>query len=135
MRSRKHRRPRRSLRPQQRKAEEMSLKERIHDDITRCFMRQDQFGETHYWNGVAIQCVPDDEEALKRKNNNVNDISWDNNSRNILLHTPLEGFPGGEPEPNTQVVFDRKTMFILSVTNNMGMLDIELLARDPREMV
>lgn len=113
----------------------MSLKDRIEDDIHRTFMRLDHFGEIHYWNGSEIVCVPDEEEALKRKNNNVNDISWDNNTRSILLHTPLKDFPGGEPEPNTQVIFDRKTMTVLSVVNNMGMLDIQLTARDPREMV
>lgn len=114
----------------------MSLRERIKDDIGRCFMRLDHFGEIHYWNGHEIVCVPDDEEAIKRKNNNVNDISWDNNTRNVLLHTPLEGFPGGrEPEPNTQIMYDKHPCKILSVTNNMGMLDIELTALDPREMM
>ena len=49
----------------------MPLSDRIKDDIGRCFMRKDQFAETHYWNGAEIICVPDDEENLKRKNNNV----------------------------------------------------------------
>lgn len=112
----------------------MSLKDRINNDISRCYMRQDHFAETHYWNGCEIICVTDEEEALKRKNNNVNDISWDNNTRNILLHTPLATFPGHkEPEPNTHVVFDNRSMKILEVSNNMGMLDIRLTAMDPRE--
>jgi hypothetical protein len=114
----------------------MSLKDRIASDITRCFMNLDHFGEIHYWNGNEIKCVPDDEEALKRKNNNVNDISWDNNTRSILIHTPLADFPGAEePEPNTHVMFDRRSMKILEVANNMGMLDITLTALDPREMM
>ena len=49
----------------------------------------EHFGETHYWNGFPIICVPDDEESLKRKNNNVNDISWDHNTRVMLIHTSL----------------------------------------------
>ena len=112
----------------------MALKDRILNDIERCYMRQDHFAETHYWNGSEIVGVTDDEEAVKRKNNNVNDISWDNNTRSILLHTPLATFPGKEePEPNTHVVFDNRSMKILEVANNMGMLDIRLTAMDPRE--
>lgn len=112
----------------------LSLKDRIADDISRTFMRMDHFAETHYWNGIEITCIPDEEESLKRKNNNVNDISWDNNSRQLLIHTPLATFPGGrEPEPNTQVMFDSKPMVVLEVVHNMGVLGIWLIARDPRE--
>ena len=97
-------------------------------------MRMDHFAEIHYWNGCEITCVPDEEEALKRKNNNVNDISWDNNTRQILIHTPLSTFPGGrEPEPNTQVMFDNRPMTVLEVDHNMGVLGIHLKAADPRE--
>lgn len=120
----------------------MSLKDRIYKDVTRVFLHRnrsgehDQFGETHYWNGIKIECVPDEEEAIKRKNNNVNDISWDNNIRNILIHTPLAEFPGGrEPEPNTHVIFDERSMKVLNVDTNMGMLDIMLVALDPREVL
>lgn len=114
----------------------MALKDRIADDIDRIFMQQDHFAETHYWNGYAITCVPDDEESLKRKNNNVNDISWDNNTRQILIHTPLATFPGGrEPEPNTHVMFDKRPMKVLDIQHNMGLLDILLTALDPREMM
>ncbi len=113
----------------------MSLKDRVAADIHGVFMNQEHFAETHYWNGVPIVCVPDDEDSLKRRNNNVSDISWDNNMREILLHTPLEGFPGGrEPEPNTQVMLDRRTMWVREVQHNMGVLDIMLSARDPREL-
>lgn len=111
----------------------MSLVEKIERDIGRCFMRTDHFGEIHYWNGFEITCVPDEEDALKRKNNNVNDISWDNNTRNLLIHTPLASFPGGEPEPNTHVMFDRKPMMVKDVVHNMGVLGIYLTALDPRE--
>lgn len=114
----------------------MSLRDRVASDIHRCFMRVDHFGETHYWNGIEIICVPDEEEALKRKNNNVNDISWDNNTRQILIHTPLATFPGGrEPEPNTHVMFDKRPMKVLDIQHNMGLLDILLTALDPREMM
>jgi len=114
----------------------MSLRERIAADISRVFMQMDHFAEIHYWNGQPIVCVPDEEESLKRKNNNVNDISWDNNIREILIHTPLEGFPGGrEPEPNTRVVFDTKPMKVLDVVHNMGLLGILLSVPDPKELI
>lgn len=114
----------------------MALKDRIAEDNTRVFMNMDQFAEDHYWNGVKITCVMDEELAIKRKNNNVNDISWDNNIREILFQTPLKDFPGGEePEPNTQILFDRKTMWVRESHHNMGMLDILLSARDPRELI
>ncbi len=114
----------------------MAFKDRVEHDIHRVFMNMNHYGETHYWNGMEIVCVPDDEEALKRKNNNVNDISWDNNIREVLIHTPLEGFPGGrEPEPNTHIVFDTRPMKILDVKHNIGMLDILLTALDPREVM
>lgn len=114
----------------------MALKDRIASDIDRVFMQMNHFAETHYWNGQPIICIPDEEDALKRKNNNVNDISWDNNTRDILIHTPLKDFPGGrEPEPNTTVMFDKRSMVISHVVHNMGVLGIYMHALDPREMM
>lgn len=114
----------------------MSFRDRVANDINRCFMRKDHFAEVHYWNGQEITCIPDEEEALKRKNNNVNDISWDANSRSLLIHTPLDSFPGGvEPEPNTHVMFDNTPMKIISVVHNIGVLGIVLAAVEPREMM
>ena len=114
----------------------MAFRDAVQKHIHRVFMNENHFGETHYWNGQPITCVPDEEEGLKRKNNNVNDISWDNNIREALIHTPLEGFPGGrEPEPNTHVIFDNRPMRVLGVTHNIGMLDIHIGALDPREVL
>lgn len=113
----------------------MSLAERIAADNTRVFMQHDHFAEWHTWNGVSFECVTDEEEAIKRKNNNVNDISWDNNIRNILLHTPLDAFPGGvEPEPNNHIMFDGREYKVTYVDTNMGMLDIMLAELDPKEL-
>ena len=81
-------------------------------------MNMEHFGEIHYWNGEEIECVPDDYEALKRKNNNVNDT-----------------FPEDRPEPNTQIVFDMVTMKVLDIHDNKGMYDILLTAFDPRELI
>ncbi len=102
----------------------------------RVFINAKHFATEHTWNGKKFLCVLEEDEALKRKNNNVNDISWDNNMREILIYTPLDSFPGGEiPEPNTQVMFDRQTMWIRNVAHHMGMIEISLIARDPRELM
>lgn len=114
----------------------MALTDLIADHNHRVFMNMAHFGEIHYWNGCEIECVPDDMEALKRKNNNVNDVSWQENTRTRLIHTPVDTFPEGmTPEPNTQVVFDRKAFKILDVHENKGMYEILLSAYDPREMM
>ncbi len=113
----------------------MALTDLIADHNHRVFMNMEQFGEIHYWNGSEITCVPDDEEALKRKNNNVNDISWDNNTRTLLIHTPVDTFPERRPEPNTQVVFDKRMMKVLDIHDNKGMYDILLTVYDPRELI
>ncbi len=110
----------------------MALVDRIAVDVTRVFMQFDHFAEKHYWNGIAIDAVLDEETALKRKNNNVNDISWDNNTREVLVYTPVVGFPG-KPEPNTQVFFDKKQMRIRQINEDMGTYAILLSSYDPRE--
>lgn len=113
----------------------MALKDLVLDHNHRVFMNMDHFGETHYWNGVEFICVPDDAEALKRKNNNVNDISWQENTRQILIHTPLDTFPEPMIEPNTQVIYDTHQMKVLDVHVNKGMLDILLSVYDARELI
>ena len=114
----------------------MALKDRIHEDINRVFLQMDHFAEIHYWNGTPIRCVPDEEEALKRKNNNVTDISWDNNTRTIVLYVKEAEFPGGEaPEINVNVMLDRRPMRVRDVHSDMGMLNILLESKDPRELI
>lgn len=112
----------------------MALKDRIHDDISRVFMNMEHFAEKHTWNGLRIRCVLDDETALKRKNNNVVDLSWDNNTTETVIYTPVEGFPG-RVLPNEHVIFDMKPMKILQVQEDMGMYTILLVANDPRAVM
>ena len=52
----------------------MALSDRIAQDNTRIFMNAGHFAEEHTWNGIPFSCVPDEEAALKRKNNNVVDL-------------------------------------------------------------
>jgi len=111
----------------------MPLNERIHADIGRVFMNMDHFAETHTWNGKPITCVPDEETALKRKNNNVVDVSWDNNTTEILIYTPVEGFPG-RVTPNETVYFDLKPMRVLQVQSDMGMYTILMVANEPKAL-
>ena len=109
----------------------MALKDRISEDVTRVFMNHGHFAEWHTWNGRKFQCVTDDEVALKRKNNNVVDVSWDNNTTETMVYTPVEGFPG-RAMPNEHVIFDSRPMKILQVQEDMGMFSILLLSNEPK---
>lgn len=105
----------------------MALKDRIADDLTRVFMQEDHFSEEHTWNGRRFMCVTDEEAALKRKNNNVNDISWDNNTSETLVYVPESKWPG-RAEPNEHGYFDGRPVKILQAQNDMGMLAILLVS-------
>ena len=109
----------------------MALKDRIADDLTRVFMQEDHFSEKHTWNGRPFFCVTDEEAALKRKNNNVNDISWDNNTTETLMYVPRASWPG-RAVPNEHGIFDGQMMKILQVQDDMGMLAILLVANMPK---
>ena len=97
-------------------------------------MNMDHFAEQHTWNGFRIKCVLDEEEALKRQNNHVSDVSWQWNTRDVLVYTPVEGFPG-KPEPNTHILFDNKPMRIVQISQDFGMYAIVIASYDAREMV
>ena len=99
----------------------MSLKDRIENDITRVFLNFDHFATDHTWNGKTLRCVTDDEVALKRKNNNVVDMSWDNNTTETVIYAKKDGFPG-RLIPNEHIFFDGKPMDILQIQDDMGML-------------
>lgn len=110
----------------------MALKDRIYTDVHRVYMNANHFMEEHLYNGKRIRCVVDEEEAVKRKNNNVVDVSWDNNSREILIYTPVDEFPDRAPIPNLQVIFDKRQMRILQVNEDMGMYSILLATNETR---
>ena len=103
----------------------MALKDRIAEDINRVFLQMDHFAETHYWNGEEITCVPDEEEALKRKNNNVNDISWDNDMLDMVLYVPEDSLPA-RAQPNEFVLYDNVQMRVLRIIDAIGMKEIHL---------
>ena len=111
----------------------MSLKERIDTDRRRVFMQTDHFADTHTWNGIPFTCVTDEEAALKRKNNNVNDIAWDNNTMETLVYVPTEDWPGRRV-PNDHGYFDGVPMKILQIQEDMGMLAILLMTNSPRAL-
>lgn len=109
----------------------MSLKDRIDADRRRVFMNMGHFAETHTWNGIPFTCVTDEETALKRKNNNVNDISWDNNTMETMVYVPVEDWPGRKI-PNEHGFFDNRHMKILQIQEDMGMLTIVLMTVSPK---
>ena len=94
-------------------------------------MNPNHFADTHTWNGTPFQCVVDEDTALKRKNNNVVDLSWDNNTTETLIYAPVEGFPG-RVLPNEHIIFDKKPMKVLQVQEDMGMYTILLMANEPK---
>ena len=104
----------------------MALKDRVRLDISRVFMNPDHFADVHTWNGHKFICVVDNETALKRKNNNVVDISWDNNTTELLIYTPVAEFPG-RLQPNEHVIFDDQSMRVLQYNEDMGIYTILLV--------
>ena len=109
----------------------MSLKTRIDEDRKRVFLRMDHFASEHTWNGIPFECVTDEETALKRKNNNVNDISWDNNTMETMVYVREEDWPGRKV-PNEHGFFDNQHMKILQIQDDMGMLAIMLTTVSPK---
>lgn len=103
----------------------MALKGRIPRDNHKIFMNTDHFAEEHTWNGVPFVCVPDDTEALKRKNNNVNDVSWQENMVDKVLFVPADSLPG-RAQPNEFVLFDNVEMRVLDVIDAIDMKEIHL---------
>ena len=105
----------------------MSLKSRIPRDNHKIFMNQEHFAEEHTWNGLPIVCVEDDTEALKRKNNNVNDVSWQENMVDKVIYVPEDSLPG-RAQPNEQVIYDGVMMRVANVVDAIGMKEIHLSA-------
>lgn len=103
----------------------MALKDRIQRDNHKVFMNEDHFAEKHTWNGVPFTVVPDDTEALKRKNNNVNDISWDNDTVDKVLFVPEDSLPA-RAQANEFVLLDNIQMRVLRVIDAIGMKEIHL---------
>lgn len=103
----------------------MALKDRIQRDNHKVFMNMDHFAEQHTWNGIPFICVPDDTEALKRKNNNVNDISWDNDTLDKVLFVPADSLPA-RAQPNEFVLLDGVQMRVLDVIDAIDMKEIHL---------
>lgn len=111
----------------------MALKDRLASDMKRVFLNFDHFAQEHSWNGKPLACVTDGEAAMKRKNNNVVDISWDNNTTEMMVYAPIAGFPG-RVEPNEQVFFDGQYFRILQRQEDYGMYSILLVANEARRL-
>ncbi len=109
----------------------MSLRDRIDTDRARVFINPNHFGTEHTWNGIRFSCVVDEDTALKRKNNNVNDISWDNNTIETMIYVREEDFPG-RPVPNEFGYFDGAMMRMLQVQKDEGVYTIVLARKSPK---
>ena len=109
----------------------MALIDRIERDRGAVFMNPEHFATEHTWNGKKFRCVTDEEEALKRKNNNVVDLAWDNNTREVLVYVREEDWPG-KKRVNDHGIFDRRDMKVLQIAENFGILEIMLVENDPK---
>lgn len=109
----------------------MALSDKVARDNLAVFENETHFASRHTWNGIPFTCVTDEETALKRKNNNVVDVSWDNNTTEIVLYVRKEDFPG-RVQPNEHGFFDGKPMKILQKNEDMGMLTITLIAYETK---
>lgn len=113
----------------------MSLKDRIAGDRLRVFINLKHFASEHTWDGRKFVCVVDEDEALKRKNNNVNDISWDNNTIDTLFYVREEDWPGRQPPvPNEFGYFDNVHMKIIQVSHAEGIMTICLSTQSPKQI-
>jgi len=109
----------------------MSFRDKVQNDRLTVFLRTDHFADTHTWNGKPFVAVADDAEALKRKNNNVNDISWDNNTVDVMLFVRKEDWPGHPPVPNEHGYLDSRNMKILQVQDDIGVYGIVFSTQSP----
>ena len=113
----------------------MSFRDRIARDNEVVFMNKNHFAEEHTWNGDTFVTIPDEEVALKRKNNNVVDISWDNNTVEIVLYVTKENWPGKrKPSPNQHGYLDNQPMTILQAHEDIDMWTILFVSPTPKEM-
>ncbi|MBR3740533.1 MAG: hypothetical protein IKN04_08740 [Clostridia bacterium] len=103
----------------------MALKDRIPLDNHNIFMNRDHFATDHTWNGIPFVCLSDDLEALKRKNNNVNDISWDGNTLDIVIFVPEDSLPA-RAQPNEAVILDNMQVRVINILDAVGMKEIHL---------
>jgi len=111
----------------------MALKDRIDTDRARVFINPDHFATEHTWNGITFTCVVDEDVVMKRKNNNVNDINWDNNTIDTLIYCRKEDFPG-RPVPNEFGYWDKAFMRVIQVQEDMGMYTIALSRKSPKQI-
>ncbi len=112
----------------------MALKDRFNRDNHKIFINTDHFGERHTWNGIPFDTVPDDTEALKRKNNNVNDLSWDSNIVDKVLFVPTDSLPA-RAQANEFVILDGAQMRVLGVIDAIGMKEIHLTYRWSKDVM
>lgn len=111
----------------------MALKDKIQGDRARVFMNMNHFATAHTWNGRPFRCVVDEDEAVRRKNSNVNDISWDNDHMETFIYVMEEEWPG-QVMPGAHGWFDNRTYKIEQIHKNFGVLGILLVSINPGVM-
>lgn len=113
----------------------MPLQDRLEADARRILESTEQFATEHLWDRRPIICVVDNHTALKRKNNNVIDISWDNDSEEILLYVHESQFKGmSRPRSQQTVLFDKTIMTVSQVSLDEGVYEMILTTRKARDV-
>lgn len=112
----------------------MALIDKVTQDNHNVFQNPNHFSREHTWNGIPFQCVDDEETALKRKNNNVVDINWDNNKRETTLYVCEGDFPG-VLSPNEHGIYDGKYVKILQINRDMGMITITIATDEAKGVI
>ena len=112
----------------------MALRDKVFGDNRGLYQNREHFSEEHSWNGVPLFCVCDGETAMRRKNHNAIDISWDNNTSEVTIYVPEKDFPG-RAQTGEQGFFDRRPFKMLQVQNDMGMLTITLVTYEQKAVL
>ena len=103
----------------------MSLKDNIWTDIHGVFMNQDEFAESHVWNGVSIVCVVDKDSDLKRKSNITHDVQFGTGHATMNVYIPDDQLER-RPDVNTEVLLDGTAWRVLIVDEEMGIWIVTL---------
>lgn len=109
----------------------MAFKDRLQHDLDAVIFNVDSTGEYHTWNRHTIRCHVDEETALRRKNENVIDVGWDNTTTEKVIYASVEGFPS-RPVPGMNVFFDDRPYRVLQAQDDMGMYTILIVATAPK---
>ena len=111
----------------------MPLKDRIESDNIRVFINIAEFGTMHRWNNEEIICVVDSDIRTRHNRLNIIDNSYDSVMDEMTIYARTADI-GYLPNANDQVYFDGRDCRILSVHDEMGIMQINFRIFDVRNL-